>query len=69
MIVEDVKVKDRLVSVDLILHLYAVGWTQKQVREKYPHLSPDTVRTVFALAAKSIDDPIVYSICQSYQVC
>ncbi|MGL5195208.1 MAG: hypothetical protein ACRC8Y_16635 [Chroococcales cyanobacterium] len=36
---------------EIVLELYAAGWTQQQVFGQYPHLTPDLVTRVFSLAA------------------
>ncbi len=36
---------------ELVLELYAAGWTQQQVFGQYPQITPDLVTKVFSLAA------------------
>jgi uncharacterized protein (DUF433 family) len=48
-------VKGTRLSVDFLLRLFAVGWTEKQVLENYPTLTSDALRAVFAFAAECMD--------------
>jgi uncharacterized protein (DUF433 family) len=53
-------VRGTRLAVDFILNLLAEGWTQEQVLENYPSLTPETLRAVFAYAADALgDDPLV----------
>lgn len=45
-------VKGTRLAVDFILRLFAAGWTESQVLENYPTLSPEALRAVFAFAAE-----------------
>ena len=49
-------VKGTRLSVDFILGLYAAGWTERQVLESYPALTPEALRAVFSF---SVDAPQV----------
>jgi len=42
-------VKGTRLSVEFLLGLFAVGWTEKQVLENYPTLTPQSLQAVFAL--------------------
>ena len=46
-------VKGTRLAVDFILGLFAVGWTEQQVLENYPTLTPQSLRAVFDYAADS----------------
>lgn len=39
--------KGTRISVELILDLFSSGWSESQVLEAYPGLSPDSIRAVF----------------------
>lgn len=41
-------IKGTRISVELILDLLADGWTEAQVIESYPHITPDDLKAVFA---------------------
>ena len=55
-------VRGTRLAVEFILGLFADGWTQDQVLESYPTLTPERLRAVFAYAAEAlaerIQDPI-----------
>ena len=55
-------VKGTRLAVDFILRLFAVGWTEQQVLENYPTLSPEALRAVFAFAAECICEETLYAI-------
>lgn len=44
-------VKGTRVGVEFLLRLFAGGWSEAEALENYPHLTPDDLRAVFALAA------------------
>ena len=41
-------VKGTRLSVDFLLNLFANGWTQEQILENYPTLTPEALQAVFA---------------------
>ncbi|MEA3341264.1 MAG: DUF433 domain-containing protein [Chloroflexota bacterium] len=45
-------VKGTRLGVDFILGLFANGWTDGQVLESYPILTPQALQAVFAFAAE-----------------
>ena len=47
-------VKGTRLSVDFILGLYSEGWTEEQILENYPRLSPEALKAVFAFAAECL---------------
>jgi uncharacterized protein (DUF433 family) len=49
-------VKGTRLSVELLLGLLAEGWTEEQILENYPHLTPEDLRAVFAFAAEMMTD-------------
>jgi len=55
-------VKGTRLAVDFILGLFAVGWTEVQVLENYPTLSPEAIRAVFAYASESVRDEAMFSL-------
>ena len=42
-------IKGTRLSVEFILGLFAVGWTEQQILENYPTLNQHSLRAVFAL--------------------
>ena len=45
-------VKGTRLSVEFILGLFAAGWTEQEVLENYPHLTPEALRAVWQFAAQ-----------------
>ncbi len=54
-------VRGTRLSVDFILRLFAVGWTEKQVLENYPTLTPESLRAIFAFAAECMGEEAMSS--------
>ncbi len=44
-------IKGTRLSVEFLLRLLAVGWTNEQLLEGYPNLTANAIRAVFAYAA------------------
>lgn len=55
-------VKGTRLAVDFILGLYAAGWTEEQVLESYPTLTPDSLRAVFSFAAEYMREEALYAL-------
>jgi len=55
-------VRGTRLAVDFILGLFAAGWTEKQVLESYPNLTPQALRAVFAFSAECMRDQTLYAI-------
>ena len=55
-------IKGTRLSVDFILQLFAAGWSQQQVLENYPSLTPESLKAVFAFAAECLSEERVYSM-------
>ena len=47
---------------DFLLGLLAAGWTEVQIRENYPQVSPEALRAVFALAAETLAEEAFYPV-------
>ena len=47
-------VRGTRLSVEFLLGLFAQGWTQEQVLESYPSLTPEALRAAFAYAARAL---------------
>jgi uncharacterized protein (DUF433 family) len=54
-------VKGTRLAVDFILGLFAAGWSEQQVLESYPSLTPEALQAVFAFAAECVRDEALYS--------
>jgi len=44
-------VKGTRLSVEFLLGVLAAGWTEEQILDNYPTLTPQSLRAVFAFAA------------------
>ena len=55
-------VKGTRLSVEFLLGLFAAGWTEQQVLENYPTLTPEGLRAVFAFAADCIGEEVWYAV-------
>ena len=55
-------VRGTRLSVDFLLGLFGAGWTDQQVLENYPALTPEALRAVFAFAAESLRDDVLYPL-------
>ncbi|RLC09355.1 MAG: hypothetical protein DRI57_22280 [Deltaproteobacteria bacterium] len=53
-------IKGTRLSVDFILHLFANGWTFKELFESYPRLSPEAVQAVFAYAGECLNEESLF---------
>ncbi|HEY3876067.1 MAG TPA: DUF433 domain-containing protein [Candidatus Kapabacteria bacterium] len=54
-------VKGTRLSVEFILKLFANGWSEEQVLKNYLHLTPESLRAVFAYAADGLMAENFYS--------
>ena len=59
-------VRGTRLAVDFIPSLYAAGWTEQQVLESYPMLTPEALRAVFAFSAECMRKEALYSISPAY---
>ena len=55
-------VRGTRLSVDFILSLFAQGWTEQQIFENYPTLTPESLRAVFAFAAECTRGEAFYAM-------
>ncbi len=55
-------VKGTRLAVEFILQLFASGWSEQQVLENYPALSPEALRAVFAFAAECMGEESLYAV-------
>jgi uncharacterized protein (DUF433 family) len=55
-------VKGTRLAVEFILRLFSAGWTEKQIMENYPTLTPKALRAVFAFAAECMREEALYTI-------
>lgn len=55
-------VKGTRLSVEFILGLFAEGWTEQQVMENYPTLTPASLQAVFAFTTDCMREESLYAI-------
>lgn len=55
-------VKGTRLSVEFILRLFAVGWSEQQVLENYPTLTSESIHAVFAYAAECMRDEALHAM-------
>lgn len=55
-------VKGTRLAVDFILGLLAEGWTEQQILENYPSLTPEALQAVFAFAVECIQGEAMYAV-------
>lgn len=55
-------VRGTRLAVDFLLSLLAEGWTQEQLLDNYPQLTPDALRAVFAFAAETVHEGDYYPL-------
>ena len=53
-------IKGTRLTVDFILDLLANGWTEAELYESYPQLTPEALRAVFAYAAAGLRDESLF---------
>lgn len=53
-------VKGTRLAVDFILGLFAAGWTDQQVLESYPTLTPRALQAIFAFAVECMREEALY---------
>jgi uncharacterized protein (DUF433 family) len=55
-------VRGTRLAVDFILGLLADGWTEQEVLDNYPTLTPEGLRGVFAYAAEVLREEALYPL-------
>ncbi len=55
-------VKGTRLSVEFLLGLLASSWSEQQILENYPTLTPDALRAVFAFAVESVQHEALYTL-------
>lgn len=55
-------VKGTRLAVDFLLGLFAVGWTERQVLENYPTLTPKAIKAIFAYSAECMRDESLFLV-------
>ena len=55
-------IKGTRISVELILELFAAGWTEEQILASYPTISSDAIRAVFDYLKTCIQQELYFPI-------
>ena len=55
-------VKGPRLAVEFILGLSAAAWSEQQVLESYPTLTPEALRAVFAFSAECMREEVLYAM-------
>ncbi len=55
-------IKGTRLTVAFLLERLASGWTEKELFESYPNLTPEDLRAVFAYASESLKDGLFLSV-------
>ena len=55
-------IKGTRISVELILELFSLGWTEKQILDSYPTISSDSIRAVFLYLKDCIQQELYFPI-------
>jgi uncharacterized protein (DUF433 family) len=55
-------VRGTRLAVDFIFGLLAEGWTDQEILENYPTLTPEGLRAVFAYAAEVLREETLYPL-------
>lgn len=53
-------IKGTRLSIDFLLRLLSAGWTEQQLLESYPTLTPEALRALFAFAADMMSEETLY---------
>ena len=55
-------IKGTRISVELVLELFSIGWTEQQILDSYPSVSAIALRAVFAYLKDCIQQELYFSI-------
>lgn len=61
-LVDKPTIKGTRLSVDFILERLADGWTEREILENYPRLTPEDIRAVFAFASDCMKDGLLFNV-------
>jgi uncharacterized protein (DUF433 family) len=50
------RIKGTRITVEFLLGLKAVGWSEEQILDSYPHLAREDIQAVFAYAQAILED-------------
>lgn len=55
-------IKGTRISVELILELFASGWSETQILDSYPSISVDSIRAIFSYLKDCIQQELYFPI-------
>jgi len=55
-------IKGTRISVELILELFSLGWTEKQILDSYPSISANSLRAVFLYLKACIQQELYFPL-------
>ena len=55
-------IKETRLSVDFLLRLFAAGWSEQQILENYPTLTPEALQAMFAFVAECMREEALYAM-------
>ena len=58
-------IKGTRISVELILELLESGWTEVQILESYPAVTPENLKAVFAYLREGLTTEMYFTISKS----
>jgi len=58
-------IKNTRISVELILELFATGWTEEMILESYPRLTAEDIKAVFAYLRDCVQQELYFPLLQT----
>ncbi len=58
-------IKNTRISVELILELFATGWTEEMILESYPRLTVEDIKAVFAYLRDCVQQELYFPLLQT----
>ncbi len=58
-------IKGTRISIELILELYELGWTNAQIQESYTSVSADDIRAVFSYLRDCVKQELYFPLAQA----
>ncbi len=58
-------IKNTRISVELILELFAMGWTEEMILDSYPRLTAEDVKAVFAYLRDCVQQELYFPLLQT----
>lgn len=58
-------IKNTRISVELILELFATGWTEEMILDSYPRLTAEEIKAVFAYLRDCVQQELYFPLLQT----